>query len=178
MFHGLPIREVIVWLRGEDSAFRLSLDSSIFISQLTGDVHAEAVLTALLVLETMGAELTLPLLCYAELWTGVELLPETERLVAAETLDRVLRASRVLLVADNVVIAREAARAQAAYRRRVGRREVLIPDFVIGANATYYAGRLLTTNPRDFFRVFPALEVLTPQAFLAQYAPTPGPGER
>ena len=79
MFHGLPIREVIVWLRGEDSAFRLSLDSSIFISQLTGDVHAEAVLTALLVLETMGAELTLPLLCYAELWTGVELLPEADR---------------------------------------------------------------------------------------------------
>ena len=52
--------------------FRLSLDSSIFISQLTGDVHADAVLAALTVLESMGAELTLPLLCYAELWTGVE----------------------------------------------------------------------------------------------------------
>jgi predicted nucleic acid-binding protein len=90
----------------------------------------------------------------------------------------VLRASRVLLVADNVAIAREAARAQAAYRRRGGRREVLIPDFVIGANATYYAGRLLTTNPRDFFQAFPALEVLTPQAFLAQYAPAPRPSER
>jgi predicted nucleic acid-binding protein len=103
----------------------------------------------------MGAERTLPLLCYAELWTGVELLPEADRPAAAETLERVLRASRVLLVADNVAIAREAARAQAAYRRRGGRREVLIPDFVIGANATYYAGRLLTTNPRDFFQAFP-----------------------
>ena len=56
--------------------------------------------------------------------------------------------------------------------------EVLIPDFVIGADATYYAGRLLTTNPRDFFKAFPALEVLTPQAFLAQYAPTPRPRDR
>ena len=55
-------------------------------------------------------------LCYAELWTGVELLPEQDRPAAAETLDRVLRASRVLLVADNVAIARKAARAQAAYR--------------------------------------------------------------
>jgi predicted nucleic acid-binding protein len=158
--------------------FRLSLDSSIFISQLTGDVHADAVLAALTVLETMGAERTLPLLGYAELWTGVELLPEADRPAAAETLDRVLRASRVLLVADNVAIAREAARAQAAYRQRGGRREVLIPDFVIGANATYYAGRLLTTNPRDFFKAFPTLEVLTPQAFLAQYAPTARPRDR
>jgi len=153
------------------------LDSSIFISHLTDDVHAEAVLTALTVLETMHAELTLPLLCYAELWTGVELLPEEERSAATETLDRVLRVSRVILVADNVAIAREAARAQAAYRRRGGRREVLISDFVIGANAAYYAGRLLTTNPRDFFKAFPALEVLTPQAFLAQYAPAPRPDD-
>ncbi len=66
--------------------------------------------------------LPMPLLCYAELWTGVELLPEEDRPAAAETLDRVLRASRVLLVADNVAIAREAARAQAAYRRRGGMR--------------------------------------------------------
>ena len=133
--------------------FRISLDSSIFISQLTDDVHADAVLAALTVLETMGAELTLLLLCYAELWTGVRLLPEEDR-PAAETLDRVLRASQVLLVADNVVIAREAARAQAAYRQRDGRREVLIPD-VIGANAAYYAGRLLTTNPSTSSGPFP-----------------------
>jgi len=85
--------------------FRISLDSSIFISHLTDDVHAEAVLTALTVLETMHAELTLPLLCYAELWTGVELLPEEERSAA------------------------------------------------------------------------PALEVLTPQAFLARYAPAPRPDD-
>jgi predicted nucleic acid-binding protein len=157
--------------------FRISLDSSIFISQLTGGVHADDVLAALTVLETMAAELTLPLLCYAELWTGVELLPEGDSPAAAETLERVLRASRALLVADNAGIAREAARAQAAYRQRGGRREVLIPDFVSGANAAYYAERGLTTNPRDFFRAFPTLEVLTPQAFLAQYAPAPPPRE-
>jgi hypothetical protein len=47
--------------------FKISLDSSIFISLLTGDVHADAVLAAL------------PLLCYAELWTGIKLLPEADR---------------------------------------------------------------------------------------------------
>src|SRR5438093_13553394 len=125
----------------------------------------------------MGAELTLPLLCYTELWTGVELLPEADRPAAAETLDRVLRASRVLLVADNVAIAREAARAQAAYRRRGGRREVLIPDFVIGGNAAYYAGRLLTTNPGAVFQAFPAVEVLSPQPSLGSYNPPPRPDD-
>ena len=44
----------------------MSLDSSILISHLTGDVHAEAVLAAITQLDTMGTELTLPLLCYAE----------------------------------------------------------------------------------------------------------------
>ncbi len=120
---------------------RISLDARLFIAQLTGDVHAEAVLAALTVLETMSTEVTLPLLCDADLWTGVERLPEADRPAAAETVERMWRASRVLLVADKVAMARDAARAHAASRRRGGRREVLIPDVVIGANATYYAGR-------------------------------------
>jgi predicted nucleic acid-binding protein len=150
--------------------FKLSLDSSILISHLSGDLHQEAVLASIEHLNVLGAELTLPLLCYAAVWTGIELLydAEQQRQTAAAVHD-ILEVSQIMLVADNVEIAREAARAHADYRRRGGRREVLIPDFVIGANAAYYSGRLLTTNPRDFLRAFPALEVLTPQAFLEQY---------
>jgi predicted nucleic acid-binding protein len=73
-----------------------------------------------------------------------------------------------MLVADNVSIARDAARAQAAYRLRGGRREVLIPDFLIGANAAHYAGSMLTTNPRDFLKSFPRLKVFTPKTFLTK----------
>ncbi|ETX08932.1 type II toxin-antitoxin system VapC family toxin [Candidatus Entotheonella palauensis] len=153
--------------------FKLSLDSSILISHLRGDLHQEAVLASMEQLHVLEAELTLPLLCYAEVWTGIELLDDAEqqRQVAA-AVHRILEVSRIMLVADNVEIVREAARAQADYRRRGGRREVLIPDFVIGANAAHYSGRLLTTNPRDFLRAFPSLEVLTPQTFLEQYGPT------
>ncbi len=57
----------------------MSLDSSILISHLAGDVHKEAVLATIEHLDTMGAELSLPLLCYAEVWTGVELLDEAEQ---------------------------------------------------------------------------------------------------
>jgi predicted nucleic acid-binding protein len=121
-------------------------------------------------LEVLGAELTLPLLCYAEVWTGVELLDAAEQQQqSADAIHQLLQASHMQLVADNVEIAREAARAQADYRRRGGRREALIPDFVIGASASYYSGRLLTTNPRDFFHVFPTLEVLMPSVFVERY---------
>lgn len=153
--------------------FRMSLDSSMLISHLSDDVHQEAVLAAMEHLEGRGAELTLPLLCYAEVWTGVELLEEAgQRQQSADAIHQLLQASHIQLVADNVAIAREAARAQADYRRRGGRREALIPDFIIGASASYYSGRLLTTNPRDFFRAFPTLEVLTPSVFLERYSDT------
>jgi predicted nucleic acid-binding protein len=83
-------------------------------------------------------------------------------------LQRLIQASGIMLVADNVSIARDAARAQAHYRRHGGRREVLIPDFLIGANAAHYSGRLLTTNPRDFFKNFLRLKVFTPKRFLTE----------
>ena len=150
--------------------FRISLDSSILISHLAGDVHKDEVLAAIGRLDVFKADVFLSLLCYAEVWTGIELIVESEkRQQAIEALHNMLQTSRILLVSDNVTVARDAARVQAEYRRRGGRREVLIPDFLIGANAAHYSGRLLTTNPRDFLRFFPNLEVLTPTAFVERY---------
>jgi predicted nucleic acid-binding protein len=136
--------------------FRLSLDSSIIISHLSGDVHTHDVLAAMERLVTLKATLFFSLLGYAEVWTGVELLADAEqRQQVAYTVQSMIQASGIMLVADNVVIARDAARARAEYRQRGGRREALMPDFLIGANAVLSSGRLLTTNPRDFLRYFP-----------------------
>src|SRR6266511_4564717 len=148
----------------------MSLDSIILISHLSGDVHKDEVLAAIGQLDVLKADVFLALFCYAEVWTGIELLGEAERRQQTiEALHNMLQASRILLVSENVTIARDAARVQAEYRRRGGRREVLIPDFLIGANAAHYSGRLLTTNPRDFLRFFPNLEVLTPKVFIERY---------
>jgi len=149
--------------------YRMSLDSSIIISHLSGDVHKDDVLAAMERLLLWKADLFLPLICYAEIWTGIELLKEEgERKRAANELQSIIQESGIMLVSDNVAIAREAAKAQVEYRRRGGRREVLIPDFLIGANAAHYSGQLLTTNPRDFLKYFPKLKVLTPKALLAE----------
>ena len=148
--------------------YRMSLDSSIIISHLSGDVHKDDVLAAIEQLLAWKADLFLPLICYAEIWTGIELVEEGERKRAANELQNIIRGSGIMLVSDNVAIAREAAKAQVEYRRRGGRREVLIPDFLIGANAAHYSGQLLTTNPRDFLKYFPKLKVLTPKALLAE----------
>ena len=148
--------------------YRMSLDSSIIISHLSGDVHKDDVLAAMERLLLWKADLFLPLICYAEIWTGIELVEEGERKRAANELQNIIRGSGIMLVSDNVAIAREAAKAQVEYRRRGGRREVLIPDFLIGANAAHYSGQLLTTNPRDFLKYFPKLKVLTPKALLAE----------
>jgi len=148
--------------------FKISLDSSIIISHLSGDIHKDDVLACVDRLASSRAEVFMSLVCYAEVWTGIELQAKDNAGRAAAELQRLIQASGIMLVADNVSIARDAARAQAGYRRRGGRREVLIPDFLIGANAAHYSGRLLTTNPRDFFRNFPRLKVFTPKRFLTE----------
>jgi len=48
--------------------FKLSLDSSIIISHLSGDVHQNEVLATIERLEALKIELFFPLLCYAEVW--------------------------------------------------------------------------------------------------------------
>jgi predicted nucleic acid-binding protein len=135
--------------------FKVNLDSSIIISHLSGDIHKDDVMAVVEHMIGLKAEIFLSLVCYAEVWTGIELLKSGKsRERAIGYFEDMVKASRIMLVSDNVIIAREAAKAQAKYRQRGGKREALIPDFLIAANATYYSGRLLTTNPRDFMKSF------------------------
>ena len=53
--------------------FKISLDSSIIISHLSGDIHKEDVLACVDRLPAINAEVFMSLVCYAEIWTGMQI---------------------------------------------------------------------------------------------------------
>jgi len=148
----------------------INLDSSVIISNLTRDVHSEHVIGAISKLRSLNVKIFVSLVTYSEIWTGIELIDDaTEKSRSITDLSKMLRCINARVVSDNILIARRAAKAQAEYRRRGGKREILIPDFLIGANAEFYSKRLLTTNPRDFMGYFPEVEVITPKILIQKY---------
>ena len=60
--------------------------------------------------------------------------------------------------------AREAGMAHAAYRKNSGRRERVLPDFLIGAHAALMGYALLTRDAARYLGYFPALAVIAPDS--------------
>ncbi|MBW8755082.1 MAG: type II toxin-antitoxin system VapC family toxin [Sphingomonadales bacterium] len=57
-----------------------------------------------------------------------------------------------------------AGQAYADYRRRQGRREAILPDFLIGAQAAQRGWPLVTRDRKGFSSYFPELELIDPLA--------------
>ena len=56
-----------------------------------------------------------------------------------------------------------AARAQAAYRQRGGERQMILPDFLIGAHALVEGCPLLSRDSRRYRQAYPGLTLITPE---------------
>ena len=94
--------------------YKISLDSSIIISHLSGDIHKEDVLACVDRMASIKGEIFMSLVCFAEVWTGIELQSKDEGRRTAAEFQRLIQASSIMLVADNVSIAR-------SEERRVGK---------------------------------------------------------
>ncbi len=143
----------------------ITLDSSIIISLLKKDEFFQDIVKVVEIIKNLGVQVFISHITYAEIWVGVlsSKTPKEDEIRVNKTLYELFK---VKITDLNVTIARTAAAAFLKYKSFKGTREFLIPDFLIGAHALYYTKSILTTNPRDFQKYIPELDVLTPQFFI------------
>jgi predicted nucleic acid-binding protein len=130
-----------------------AVDTSVLLDVLTEDPHygatSEAALTAAFAL---GSLVVCPVV-----WAEVR-----AHFDAPQPLEELFAAAGIRFDAFDQACADLAGEHWRSYRRRGGKREHLIPDFLIGAHAQLRAQRLLARD-RGFFRTyFERLEVLNP----------------
>ena len=143
----------------------ITLDSSIIISLLKKDVFFQEIVNVLELIKDLEIQVYISHITYAEIWVGVLASnnPKEDEIRVNKTLYELFG---VKVTDLNITIARTAAMAFLNYKNLKGTREFLIPDFLIGAHAQYYTKSILTTNPRDFQKYIPELNVLTPSQFI------------
>jgi len=144
----------------------ITLDSSIVISLLKEDVFYQEIVKVVEIIKKLEIQVFISHITYAEIWVGVlaSKTPKEDEIKVNKTLYELFGVKVTNL---NITIARTAAAAFLHYKNLKGTREFLIPDFLIGAHAQYYTKSILTTNPRDFQRYIPDLNVLTPPQFIS-----------
>jgi len=144
----------------------ITLDSSIVISLLKDDDFYQEIVKVVEIIKKLEIQVFISHITYIEIRVGVlaSKSPKEDEIKVNKTLYELFG---VKVTDLNITIARTAAAAFLKYKSLKGTREFLIPDFLIGAHAQYYTKSILTTNPRDFQRYIPDLNVLTPSQFIS-----------
>lgn len=128
-----------------------ALDSSVLLDVVTGAASfAEASFQALLRARREGS-----------LIVGEAVVAEIFPQLTADPLDAFLAAWQIRFVPSSLESAKVAGAMHAAYLKRGGRRDRVVPDFLIGAHALKHADRLLARDRgyfRDYFRDLTLLE--------------------
>ncbi|MBL8549844.1 MAG: type II toxin-antitoxin system VapC family toxin [Hyphomonadaceae bacterium] len=90
---------------------------------------------------------------YSELAVGFSDRADLDRAIGKLGVTRLIMSDDALFLAG---------RAYAAYRRRSGKRESILPDFFIGAHALSADAKLLTRDPKRYRTAFPTLKLIEP----------------
>lgn len=84
------------------------------------------------------------------------------RFRSVELLERALDTFDLPLERLTLTECHRAGQAFAEYRRREGKRTVILPDFLIGAQAEVRGWPLVTRDRRGFASYFPAVQIIDP----------------
>lgn len=87
----------------------------------------------------------------------------SSRMSSPEELERTLGSLGIEVADLDMDAAFIAGHAHREYRDRGGKRESLIPDFLIGSQALSMGASMLTRDPRRFRSYFPSLPLITPE---------------
>ena len=132
---------------------RVLVDSNVLLDVITSDPVWGAWSATTLATQAGQAELVVNPIVYAEIAFAFDTIEEVDALLSPED----------FLYAP---IPREAAflaaRCHAVYRQRGGRRDMILPDFLIGAHAVIAGMPLLTRDVQRYRSYFPGLELIAP----------------
>jgi predicted nucleic acid-binding protein len=94
---------------------------------------------------------------YCEFSIGMATREEADAAITELAIERIRGSTEALF---------RAGRAYKAYKDNGGRRERVLPDFLIGAIAAVTGAPLITANPADFATYFPGIQLISPQSVL------------
>ncbi len=131
----------------------LLVDSNVILDVVEDDPEWAAWSQAQLESASMGFELAINAVIYAELSIAYQRIEELERMLKTARLRLEPIPREALFLAGRVFL---------KYRRRKGTKTGVLPDFFIGAHAAVADVPLLTRDPARYSTNFPTLTLITP----------------
>jgi predicted nucleic acid-binding protein len=129
------------------------VDSNVLLDVLTADPSWGTWSAEQLQLCLDAGPVAINVIIYGEIAFAVERIEEVEELLPSHLYNyRAIPKEAAFL----------AAHAHAAYRGRGGQRQMILPDFLIGAHALVEEIPLLTRDQRRYRQAFPGLKLISP----------------
>ena len=128
---------------------KIFVETSVIVSPLVKDEFAYTTLKFFECALMMGAKLLINGIVLSELYTWVFLSRNSKQ--SEKELKEFLNINQIKIIMEmNEKIFKRAGELHAKYRKRSGKRERILADFLIGAHAEEISEILVTWNPSDF----------------------------
>jgi len=146
---------------------KIFVETSVIVSPLVKDEFADTTLKFFECALMMGAKLLINGIVLSELYTWVFLSRNPKQ--SEKELKEFLNINQIKIIMEmNEKIFKRAGELHAKYRKRGGKRERILADFLIGAHAEEISDILVTWNPSDFSQL--RIKIMTPEDFIHRFS--------